>query len=120
MSRLPTRALLAGLLAISWTGSAAAGASSAPFAYQPDPALQTASRSEIESRFRRTCGSTQARLQGTSTQSVTRGCACYASRTLRALDAAELAAYRGTGTFNESARAKALTAIDQCRLKRPV
>ena len=47
-------------------------------------------------------------------------CGCYASRTLRSFDAAELQAYRTTGVFNETARGKALAAIDACRLQRPI
>jgi hypothetical protein len=31
----------------------------------------------------------------------------------------EIQAYRDTGVFNDTARAKALNAIDSCRLQRP-
>lgn len=100
------------------TGPALAGASSGPF--QPDPALRTASRADIEARFRRTCQATQAKLQSTPEAELVRPCGCYASRTLRALDAGELDAYRSTGVFNDTARGKALAAVDACRLRRPV
>jgi hypothetical protein len=107
------------LFAVSASG-ALGGGSSQPFDYQPDPGLKTANRGEIESRIRRACNITQAKLQGTSTAAVNGPCGCYASRTLRALDDGELEAYRATGYFNDSARAKAIGAIDACKLKRPV
>ncbi len=105
-------------LALS-TGVALAGASSTPAAYQPDPALKTASRGELEARIRKACTVVQARAQSTSETAVTGPCGCYATRTFRALDAAEVQAYRDTGIFNESARAKALGALDACKLPRP-
>jgi hypothetical protein len=39
---------------------------------------------------------------------------------MRSLDATELDAYRNTAVFNDTARAKALAAIDSCKLKRPI
>lgn len=111
--------VFAALLAATASG-ALAGGSSQPFNYEPDPALKSASRGEIESRIRRACNITQAKLQGTSTAAVSGPCGCYASRTLRALNAAELEAYRATGYFNDTARGKAIAAIDACKLKRPV
>jgi hypothetical protein len=86
----------------------------------PDPALQTASLSNLQDRVRFTCVRVQANLQNTSAGSVSSGCSCYARRTIRALDKEELASYRDTGLFNASARQKALKAIDTCGLKRPV
>jgi hypothetical protein len=38
---------------------------------------------------------------------------------MRAMAPDEVQAYRDTGVFNETARAKALTALDACRLQRP-
>ena len=49
-----------------------------------------------------------------------RPCGCYADRTLASLDKGELQSYRTTGYFNDSARAKALSALDSCKLPRPV
>jgi hypothetical protein len=97
-----------------------AGASSVPTNYQPDPALKTASRGELESRIRKSCAIVQARLQNVSEVSVSSSCGCYASRALRSFDASEIQAYRDTGVFNESARVKALAAIDACKLQRPL
>lgn len=119
MPKLLARTVLALGLACA-AGPALAGASSGPFNYQPDPALRTASRADIEARFRRTCQATQARLQSVAEANLARPCGCYASRTLRALDAGELEAYRTTGVFNDTARGKALAAVDACRLRRPV
>lgn len=122
MRRLLTRSLLAALLTtlLAAPGPAAlAAGSSRPVAYTPDPALQTASRADLESRIRRGCAVTQARAQNVAESSLGRPCACYASRTLRALDEGEVAAYRASGVFNEGARVKALAALDACKLRRP-
>lgn len=105
-------------LAIS-AKAAFAGAASTPTNYQPDPALKRASRGELEARIRKACTVTQAKVQNVSEGSVSMPCGCYASRTLASLDASELQTYRDTGVFNDGARAKALTAIDACRLQRP-
>jgi hypothetical protein len=118
MPRLARPLLSLTFLALA-TGAFAAG-SSAPFGYTPDPTLRTADKQELESRIRRACASTQAQLQNVSTGKVERPCSCYASRVMTSLDEPEIQAYRSTGVFNDSARAKALAAIDSCKLKRPV
>lgn len=119
MLRSLLRPVLAAALIAGTLGTALAGASSQPTAYTPDPSLKTASRSELETRIRRACAVTQARAQNVAESALARSCGCYASRTLRAMDETELAAYRATGVFNDTARAKALTALDACRLQRP-
>ncbi len=68
--------------------------------------------------MRRACTVVQARMQNTAETSLERPCGCYAKATLRSLDASEIEAYRATGYFNDSARAKALGAIDSCKLQR--
>lgn len=109
-----------GLLALGATAALASG-SSAPFEqYQPDPALKTASKSNLEGRVRHACAVVQARMTSAPEASLDRPCGCYAKQTLRSLDESELEAYRVTGYFNDSARAKALTALDSCKLQRPV
>jgi hypothetical protein len=113
------QALAAALIAAS-ASAAWAGASSTPTNYQPDPALKTASRGELENRVRTACTIVQARLQNVAEETLSRPCGCYASRTMQALSADEIQAYRNTGVFNEGARAKALAAIDSCRLQRPI
>lgn len=117
-TRLRTLAT-AGLLTLA-ASAALAGASSTPIGYVPDPALRTASTGDLEARVRRACAITQAKLQGGAETGFERPCGCYARQTLRSFDEVELASYRETGYFNDSARAKALGAIDSCRLKRPI
>ncbi len=114
------RPILAALILATSASAALAGAASTPTNYQPDPALQRASRIELEARIRKACTITQAKLQNASESAVSTPCGCYATRTLASLDGSELQAYRDTGVFNDSARGKALAAIDACRLQRPV
>jgi hypothetical protein len=110
--------LAAAAIAVS-ASAAFAGASNMPTQYQPDPALKTASMSELRARVRQACSVTQAKLQSVSEGSVSRKCDCYAGQTMRALSADEVQVYRDTGVFNDTARAKALAAIDSCKLERP-
>ena len=112
--------LAAGLLTLGASAALAGASSSQLEAYQPDPALRTAPTSELEARVRRSCAVVQARMQNAAETSFERPCGCYAKTTLRALDASEIEAYRTTGYFNDSARAKALGAIDSCKLPRPI
>lgn len=114
------RPLAALVLAAALSGAAFAAGSSAPFGYQPDPALKTASLADLQRRVRDTCASTQARIQASTAAAMSRPCGCYAQRVMRALEPGELDAYRNTGVFNDTARAKALVAIDQCKLQRPI
>ena len=111
---------LAVVAAIAFAGSALAAGSSQPFGYRPDPALKTASLADLQGRVRDACASVQARLQSSTPVAMARPCGCYATRVMRGLDAGELDAYRNTGVFNDTARGKALAALDQCKLKRPV
>lgn len=119
MRRLPLL-IATGLIALGAT-AAHAGGSTAPFQqYEPDPALRTASRSNLEGRVRHACTIVQARITSATEASLERPCGCYARQTLRSLDGSEIEAYRATGYFNDSARAKALSALDSCKLQRPV
>ena len=114
-------ALAAGLLSLAVATAAFAGASSTPTEpYVPDPALQTAPRSDLEARVRRACLVTQAKLQSVAESSLERPCGCYATRTVRSFDRVELANYRNRGYFDDTGRDKALAAIDACQLRRPV
>lgn len=120
---MTTRRLLpfiaAGLFAACAT-AALAGGSSAPFEqYQPDPALRTAPKANLEGRVRHACAVVQARMTNAPESSLERPCGCYAKQTMRTLDESEIEAYRTTGYFNDSARAKALSALDSCKLQRP-
>ncbi|GJD46866.1 hypothetical protein AFCDBAGC_4751 [Methylobacterium cerastii] len=112
--------IAAGLLSLAATAALASG-SSAPFEqYQPDPALRTAPKANLEGRVRHACAVVQARLTSAPEASLERPCGCYAKQTMRSLDESEIEAYRATGYFNDSARAKALNALDACKLQRPV
>jgi hypothetical protein len=114
------RFIVAGFVVIVFATGALAAASSVPTNYQPDPVLKSASRGELEARIRKACTVTQAKLQNVAEVSVSNPCGCYASRTLRAMNEVEIQAYRDTGVFNETARGKALGAIDACKLQRPI
>ena len=115
------RALLVAAAVSVGATSAFAAASNMPTQYEPDPALKTESVSQLRARVSQACAITQAKLQsGVSEASLNRSCNCYAGRTMRSLSADELQAYRNTGVFNETAREKALTALDACKLPRPL
>lgn len=113
------RAVMAVAAIVASTSVVFAAASNTPTMYQPDPALKTASMSELQARVRQACTVTQAKIQNVSEMSLQRKCDCYAGRTMRAMSADEVQAYRDTGVFNDGARAKALGAIDSCKLQRP-
>ncbi len=113
------RTLLAAAAIVTGATGAFAAASNTPTMYQPDPALKTASVSELRTRVSQACAVTQAKLQNASETSLSRKCDCYAGRTMRSMSADEVQAYRDTGVFNEAARGKALAAIDSCKLQRP-
>ena len=111
--------LVAAVVSLSATAAYAA-ASNMPTQYQPDPALKTESVSQLRARVSQACTVIQAKSQaGVSEASLSRSCDCYAGRTMRSLSPEEVQAYRDTGVFNDTARAKALTALDACKLPRP-
>ncbi|KQO53627.1 hypothetical protein ASF24_04625 [Methylobacterium sp. Leaf86] len=112
--------LAAGLVSLLAACNANKGAPTASLeGYTPDPALKTASASNLTGRVRYACTVTQSRLQSVPEASLARPCGCYAKQTLASLNPAELESYRTTGYFNDSARAKALSALDSCSLPRP-
>ena len=85
----------------------------------PDLSLQSASDSQLHSRMQTTCIATQEKLAAVSYDKIWPGCECYATRTLKALDTTEKNYMRSTNVFNETARQKALSSVDACKLKRP-
>jgi hypothetical protein len=113
------RAMLAAVALSASVSAALASASTTPTNYQPDPALKTETLSQLTARVRNACGVTQAKLQNASESSFRRPCDCYAGRTMRSLSPEEVQAYRDTGVFNDTARAKAVAALDACQLARP-
>ena len=113
------RALVTAVALTVGASAAFAASSSAPTLYQPDPALKTASVPELRERVSQACAIVQAKQQGVAETSFGRKCDCYAGRTMRSLSADEVQAYRDTGVFDDSAREKALAALDACKLQRP-
>lgn len=113
------RTLLVAATITTGASAALAAASNMPTRYQPDPALKTASMPELQAMVRQACAVTQARLQNSTEFAMSKKCDCYAGRTMRSLSADEVQAYRDTGVFNDSARDKALKALDACKLERP-
>jgi hypothetical protein len=111
--------VVATVLSAAASGGVLAGASTSNIQYTPDPALKTASRADLETRVRRSCAATQARIQSRPEAELDRPCACYASRTVRSLDKVELENYRNRGVFDDTTRIKALANLDRCNLKRP-
>ena len=87
---LSIRSVLAAVFLTCATSAALAAASSVPTNYEPDPALQRASRGELEARVRKACTVVQARLQNVAETSLSRPCGCYASQTLRSMDGSEI------------------------------
>lgn len=84
-----------------------------------DPTAKNLSVYEIQLRAFDACQHNQARLMNTTREAVHTPCSCYAKGTVNAMTKVELAAFRETGVFNDSARDKALSFIDKCGLKRP-
>ncbi|WP_201832261.1 hypothetical protein [Microvirga zambiensis] len=114
------RAVLAAAAMSVGATAAFAAASNMPTQYQPDPALKTESMAQLRARVSQACTVVQARSRsGVSEASLKSPCDCYAGRTMRALSPEEVQAYRDTGVFNDTARAKALSALDACKLPRP-
>lgn len=112
--------LAAGLLSLLAACNATKpGPTAALEGYSPDPALKTASTRNLAGRVRYACTVTQSRLQSVPEASLARPCGCYAQKTLASLDRGEVESYRATGYFNDSAKAKALSALDACQLPRP-
>ena len=85
----------------------------------PDPFFKSASPVQLQDRVRMFCVRSQATIQKVSPTSVAQSCECYAKRTMKSFDKAELQFYRDTEKFNETGREKAFAALDKCNLKRP-
>lgn len=99
----------------------AALAASGPAALPPpDPTAKNLSPYRIQLRAFDACLITQSRLLSTTREAVHSPCSCYAKGTVNAMTKDEIQAFRDTGYFNDSARAKGLAFLDQCKLKRPI
>ncbi|MBV9520662.1 MAG: hypothetical protein JO068_21375 [Hyphomicrobiales bacterium] len=111
--------LITGLCALSvWPIAALAGASSRNLP-PPDSTAKNLTPYMISLRAFDACLITQSRLQGTTREAVHTPCSCYAKLTVKNMSKDELDAFRETGYFNDSARQKALDALDSCKLPRP-
>jgi hypothetical protein len=86
---------------------------------QPDPTARNLTPAGIAQRADEACVKVQAHVQNVSEAAVRRPCSCYAQRTVKAMTPAEIEAFRATGYFNDTARQKALAALDACKLPRP-
>lgn len=108
-------------IVIAWgVGMAAAFGAAGPAPLPPpDPTAKSLTPYMIKLRAFDACLVTQSRLQGTTREAVHSPCSCYASGTVDAMSKQELAAFRETGYFNDSAREKGLKFIEKCKLKRP-
>lgn len=98
--------------------AALAAAGQAPLP-PPDPTAKNLTPYMIQLRAFDACQHNQSRLMNTTREAVHTPCSCYAKGAVNAMTKAEIAAFRETGYFNDSARDKALTFIDKCGLKRP-
>lgn len=118
MRRMGAAVLAAGFsLAIAVAAHAASGTSALP---PPDPTAKNLTPYMIQLRAFDACLVTQSRLLGTTREAVHTPCSCYAKGTVNSMSKDELQAFRDTGYFNDSAREKGLSFVDQCKLKRPV
>jgi len=86
----------------------------------PDPTAANLSPAQIRDRAYNACLITQAKLMAAPRETLREPCRCYARRTIAAMTKDEINAFRQTGYFNDSARAKALEALDACKLRRPI
>lgn len=99
------------------SAQAASGGSALP---PPDPTAKNLTPYMIQLRAFDACLVTQSRLMGTTREAVHSPCSCYAKGTVNAMTKDEIQAFRDTGYFNDSARAKGLDFVDRCKLKRPI
>lgn len=96
-----------------------AAATTAPLP-QPDPSAATLTPREIGDRAFNGCLVIQSRLQNAPREQLNAPCNCYSKRTLARMTRGEIASFRQTGYFDDSSRAKALEALDYCKLPRPI
>ena len=102
-------------------GPVFAGASSQNIPPSPptDPTAKNLTPYMISLRAFDACLIVQSRLQGKTREEVHTPCSCYAKLTVKNMSKEEIDAFRATGYFNDTARQKALSALDSCKLPRP-
>ncbi len=118
MRRFGAVVLAGGLSVLIGVAAQAAGGSSA--LPPPDPTAKNLTPYRIQLRAFDACLHTQSQLLVTTREAVHTPCSCYAKGTVNAMTRDEIQAFRDTGYFNDSARAKGLSFIDSCKLKRPI
>ena len=104
------------LMTAAVSALAASGTSALP---PPDPTARNLTPYMIQLRAFDACLITQSQLMGTTREAVHTPCSCYAKGTVNAMTKDEIQAFRETGYFNDSARAKGYDFIDRCKLRRP-
>jgi hypothetical protein len=117
MRRMGAVVLAGGFLAMMAASVQAAGGSSA--LPPPDPTAKNLTPYMIQLRAFDACLHTQSQLMVTTREAVHSPCSCYAKGTVNAMTRDEIQAFRDTGYFNDSARAKGYAFLDRCKLKRP-
>src|SRR6478735_7800093 len=117
MRRIGAVVLAGGFLMMAAVSAqAASGTSALP---PPDPTAKNLTPYMIQLRAFDACLVTQSQLIGTTREAVHTPCSCYAKGTVNAMTKDEIQAFRETGYFNDSARAKGYDFIDRCKLRRP-
>lgn len=115
------RAILPATLALLLaTGAAFAGASSSNFPPQPDPDTKSMSRPQAKQYVAEGCSKQWAKTSGLPAGELANACSCYANRTVDRLNKAEFAFFQEKSYFDDTGREKALKAVDQCKLPRPL
>lgn len=118
MRRISAAFLAGGMFLLAGVAAqAASGTASLP---PPDPTAKNLTPYMIQLRAFDACLVTQSQLMSTTREAVHTPCSCYAKGTVNAMTKDELQAFRDTGYFNDSARAKGLEFVDRCKLKRPI
>ena len=119
MGRLRTIMAAAGFCLVAFAPAMALAGASSQDLPPPDPTAKDLTPYMISLRAFDACLIVQSRLQGTTREAVHTPCSCYAKLTVKNMSKEELDAFRDTGYFNDSARQKALQALDTCKLPRP-
>ena len=117
--RLCVTLIAIGLCALAISPIAALAGATSRNLPPPDPTAKNLTPYMISLRAFDACLIVQSRLQGTTREAVHTPCSCYAKLTVKNMSKEELDAFRETGYFNDSARQKALEALDTCKLPRP-
>ena len=116
---MTVKALSIGLLCLMVSGAAGWAAGSSGSLPAPDPTARNLSRAQIQKRAFDACLVTMARTMSRPAETLRGPCQCYSRGTVRAMTQDEIAAFRATGYFNDSAREKAFGFVDRCKLQRP-